>query len=142
MKFTAGYWNMRPGVTPYYPAEARDIEISDNALIVYAPTRKINHRGDTLNIPTLRLRFSSPMENVIRVQVSHFTGGKPRKPEFVLDTEDALDLEWLRRETGLEYRPVEDRFGDFKLYRLRGRVGATPGSEGDDVARAMAVSPA
>ena len=87
MKFTAGYWNMRPGVTPHYPAEARHIEIDENSLTVYAPTRKINHRGDTLNIPTLTVRLSSPMENVIRVQLSHFKGGKTRKPEFEIHAE-------------------------------------------------------
>jgi len=84
MKFTAGYWNMRQGVTPYYPVEARDIENDENSLTVYAPTRKINHRGDTLNLPLLTVHLSSPMENVVRVQLYHHTGGKQRKPEFAL----------------------------------------------------------
>ncbi len=84
MKFTAGYWNMRPGNTPYFASEARDIEIDENSLTVYAPTRHIHHRGDTLNTATLTVRFSSPMENVIRVQLTHHTGGKPRQPNFTI----------------------------------------------------------
>jgi alpha-D-xyloside xylohydrolase len=84
MKFTAGYWNMRPGFTPHFAAEAREIEMDDNSLTVYAPTKRIQHRGDTLNLATLTVRFSSPLENVIRVQLTHHKGGLPRKPSFTI----------------------------------------------------------
>ena len=84
MKFTDGYWNIREGVTPHYAVHVYDVDVEPDALTVYAPTRRINHRGDTLNLPLLTVRFSSPMENVIRVQVQHFKGGHPRKPEFTL----------------------------------------------------------
>ena len=84
MKFTAGYWNMRPGNTPYFASEARDIQIDEDSLTVYAPTRRIQHRGDTLNTATLTVRFSSPMENILRVQLFHHKGGKPRQPNFTL----------------------------------------------------------
>ena len=86
MKFTDGYWRMRPDVTPYFPAQVYDVEASADALTVYAPCRRINHRGDTLNIATLSVHFSSPMTNVIRVQLTHFKGGKLLKPEFALNT--------------------------------------------------------
>ena len=82
MKFTAGYWNMRPGVTAHFPAQVRHIETNEHSLTVYAPTRRINHRGDTLNLPMLTVRFSSPMENVIHVQLTHFKGSVTPKPEF------------------------------------------------------------
>jgi alpha-D-xyloside xylohydrolase len=85
MKFTEGYWRMRPDATPYFPAQVHEVENDATSLTVYAPTRRINHRGDTLNVATLTVRYSSPMENVIRVQLSHFKGGKPRKPEFQLN---------------------------------------------------------
>jgi alpha-D-xyloside xylohydrolase len=87
MKFTDGYWQMRPGYTPNYAAQAREIEIDADALTVYAPAKKINHRGDTLNVATLTVRFSSPMPNVIRVQAYHHKGARPRKPEFTLHTQ-------------------------------------------------------
>lgn len=82
MKFIAGYWNMRPGVIPHFAAEAREIEIDEESLTVYAPEKRIAHRGDTLNVAILTVRFSAPMENVIRVQITHHKGGKPRQPEF------------------------------------------------------------
>jgi alpha-D-xyloside xylohydrolase len=84
MKFTAGYWRMRPEVSAYFPAQVYDVETEADALTVYASARPIHHRGDTLNVATLTLRYSSPMENVIRVQMTHFKGGKPPKPEFAL----------------------------------------------------------
>jgi alpha-D-xyloside xylohydrolase len=84
MKFTEGYWRMRPDVTPHFAAQVYEVETSAEALTVYAPERAIRHRGDTLGQALLTVRYSSPMENVIRVQLAHHKGGKPPKPEFTL----------------------------------------------------------
>lgn len=82
MKFTDGYWQMRQGMTPSFAAQAYEVESDGQSLTVYAPTRVIKHRGDTLNLPMLTVRYSSPMEGVIRVQVTHHKGGKPPQPQF------------------------------------------------------------
>lgn len=82
MKFTDGYWQMRQGCEPNFAAQAYDIESDGQALTVYAPTRVIQHRGDTLNLPMLTVRYSTPMEGVIRVQATHHKGGKPPQPQF------------------------------------------------------------
>ena len=84
MKFTDGYWQIREGMTPFYAAQAYEVGIESDAVTVYAPTKKLQGRGDTINLPVLTLRFSSPMENVVRVQIIHHKGGRPRKPEFSL----------------------------------------------------------
>ena len=52
-------------------------------MTVFAPTRKIVARGDTPGVPALTIRFSAPMDNVIRVQLVHHKGAHPRKPEFI-----------------------------------------------------------
>lgn len=70
MKFTDGYWTMRPGVTPHFPIHVHDVEVEADALTVYGPTKRLAHRGDTLNLPVLMVRFSSPMPDVIRVHLS------------------------------------------------------------------------
>ena len=31
MKFTDGYWHMRPGVTPHYAVQAHEVEVEDKA---------------------------------------------------------------------------------------------------------------
>jgi alpha-D-xyloside xylohydrolase len=82
MKFTDGYWQMRAGITPHYAAQVHDVTIERDTLTVYAPIGKIQGRGHTVNQPILTIRFSSPMENVIRVQLIHHKGTTPRKPAF------------------------------------------------------------
>ena len=86
MKFTDGYWQTRPGVTPHYAAQVHEITLENNAITVYAPVGKLLERGHTINQPLLTLRYSSPMENVIRVQCVHHKGKTQRKPEFTLYT--------------------------------------------------------
>jgi len=93
MKFTDGHWHMRPGVTAHFPVQVHEVEIEPDALTVYGPTRRLTHRGDTLDLPLLTVRFSSLMTNVIRVQLVHHKGRQPRKPEFELKAQPAPDVE-------------------------------------------------
>ncbi len=87
MKFTSGYWETRPGVRPFHPAQVHEVEVEPNGMVVYAPTRRVNHRSDTLNQPLITLRFSSPMPNVIHVQAWHHKGQQAVKPQFQLFTQ-------------------------------------------------------
>ena len=82
MKFTDGFWQMREGVTPHYAAQVHDVEMDNDSLTVYAPTKRLQGRGDTLNLPLLTVRYSSPIENVIRVTMVHHKGSQPHRPEF------------------------------------------------------------
>ena len=84
MKFTDGYWQLRTGVQARYPTQVYDVSVEPDALTVYAPTRKIESRGDTLNEPLLTLRCTSPAPDVISVSVGHFLGGRGRSPQFDL----------------------------------------------------------
>lgn len=86
MKFTDGYWQMRAGMTPHYAAQVHEVILENDAMTVFAPVGKLQERGHTVNQPLLTLHFSSPMENVIRVQCVHHRGKPPRKPEFTLYT--------------------------------------------------------
>jgi len=80
MKFTDGFWQLRPGVTALYAQEAFDIEQTDATpdgpgLRITAPTAVITGRGSTLNRPVLTVTLSAPREGVIRVRVAHHEGG-------------------------------------------------------------------
>lgn len=90
MKFTDGYWGLREGVKLFTPTEARDVRTDATSLTVFAPCRTIRHRGDTLNTPQLTLTFSSPLENVIRVHICHFKGGRKSGPAFELRGTDGF----------------------------------------------------
>lgn len=81
MKFTDGFWQLRPGVTALYAQEAYDIAETDDTpdgvgIVITAPTMVIAKRGDTLNRPVLTTTLSSPAEGVIRVRVAHHEGGR------------------------------------------------------------------
>lgn len=82
MKFTDGNWLLREGVTAHYAADVYETRAEDRSLTVIAPCRPIRQRGDTLNCPTLTVRLSSPMPDVIRVRISHFQGRIERGPRF------------------------------------------------------------
>lgn len=55
MKFTDGFWHTRPGVDALYAREVFDVEAGDGRLVVTAPTKVINGRGDTLNTAALQV---------------------------------------------------------------------------------------
>jgi alpha-D-xyloside xylohydrolase len=85
VKFTDGYWQLREGVRAQYPVEVYDVAVQPDALTVYAPTRKIAHRGDTLNESLLTIRCTAPAPDIISVSVSHFLGARPLRPNFPLN---------------------------------------------------------
>ena len=74
MKFTDGFWQSRPGVTPLYAAEAYDVFAREHELQITAPSTVITERGKTLNRPTLTVTLSSPLPGVIGVRIEHFQG--------------------------------------------------------------------
>ena len=80
MKFTNGYWLTRKEITPLYAVEYADHRISGKELTAYAPAKHITDRGDCLNLGMLTVRLSSPMEDVIKVSVTHFEGKSYRGP--------------------------------------------------------------
>ncbi len=80
MKFTNGYWMMKEEILPLFAVEYADHRIRGEELTVYAATRHVTNRGDCLNSGLITVRFSSPMEDVIRISVSHFDGARYEGP--------------------------------------------------------------
>ena len=54
------------------------------ALSLLCPTRKIFSRGDTLNLSTLNVDIEAAFDDVISIEVTHFSGAKRRGPNFEL----------------------------------------------------------
>jgi alpha-D-xyloside xylohydrolase len=88
MKFTDGYWQIREGYEVQNPADIRDITQNGDSMTVFAATKKIESKGDTLNGTLLKATYSSPIPNVIRVQLNHHKGKVKKGPEFELFTEN------------------------------------------------------
>lgn len=108
MKFTKGYWQIRDEITPLYAIEYGDSKIEENSLTVYAPAKHIEKRGDCLNLGMLTVRLSSPMENVIKVSVSHFEGTQYKGPfAEITDENSAIHIEETEEE--IIYRTGETK---------------------------------
>jgi alpha-D-xyloside xylohydrolase len=75
LKFTDGFWQLRPGVEALYGREAHDVWVEGSTLRVTVPTKTIERRGDTLNRPVLTVTLHAPLEGVIGVRIEHHSGG-------------------------------------------------------------------
>lgn len=88
MKFSNGYWLLQDDVQANYAVGLEGAVAAARELDLYAITRRIQHRGDTLSSALLTLHVSSPCEDVIRVRVSHHDGAEEPRPAFALNTAD------------------------------------------------------
>lgn len=93
MKFTDGYWHPRSGNNILNPIEIRDIRTDADSVTVYASTKKIDHPGHTLNTTLIRVKYSSPMEDIICVEYTHSIGADPVGPEFPLYASGSAKVE-------------------------------------------------
>lgn len=121
MKFTDGNWMLQPGVRAHYAAEAYDLfRGDDDSLVVHAPTRRIAHRGDTLQGPLLTISLRSPMEDVIAVRIEHFAGVIDPGPHIPMEevprpaVEISINEESATLKTG-QLSAVVQRAGGWKL---------------------------
>ncbi|NED87314.1 alpha-xylosidase, partial [Streptomyces sp. SID11233] len=84
MKFTDGYWQVRPGVTLRHATTVADVQAGPGRLTAYAATGRGTTRGATLNSPLLTVELWSPAEGVIGVRLTHHAGRLRRGPDFTL----------------------------------------------------------
>ena len=75
MRFTDGFWLMRPGVEAHYARQAYALDEQDGALVVTAPTKVVEALGDTLNLPVLTVTVAPHLPGIVRVRIDHHTGG-------------------------------------------------------------------
>jgi len=85
MKFDLGHWRLLPGTEAIYAASVVDVHVEADALVVTGYDRAVHSRWDYLNGAIITARFSSPMPNVLRVQLTHFQGQRQRLPVFDLN---------------------------------------------------------
>ncbi|WP_432876549.1 alpha-xylosidase [Kribbella sp. CA-245084] len=88
MKFSDGYWQLREGLTRLRPAEVESVQVGERELTVFAPAKRIERRGDTLNQPMFTVTFSSPSRGVIGVRIGHHLGGLPARPTYRLNADE------------------------------------------------------
>jgi len=83
MRFTDGYWQIRPQFDLIYATEVYQVKQTEHALSVLAATRPLgSNKGAALNMPTLTLRVTSPLEGVLCVELTHWQGAVDKGPRF------------------------------------------------------------
>lgn len=104
MKFTDGYWMTRPEFDMSYATEVYQVKELDKGLRVLAATRHLGgNKGLALNMPALEVDLSSPLEGIICVEVTHFKGAKPIRPQFDLNRAQ-IPVDITREEAGWRLR--------------------------------------
>lgn len=104
MKFTNGYWMTRPEYDMSYATEVYRAVPEGKALHILAATRPAGgRRGVDLNMPALNVRLSSPAENVLYVEVTHFRGALDSGPRFDIRREET-EVAVTRDEKGYRIR--------------------------------------
>ncbi len=84
MKFSEGYWLKSERATAFYASDAYFVEEIPNGMRIVAPCKKIESRGDTLNLPTITLEFTSAGRNMIQVRSYHYEAYEPHEARFPL----------------------------------------------------------
>ncbi|KRM24043.1 alpha-xylosidase [Latilactobacillus graminis] len=87
MKFTNGYWLTRDGLEINNPQEVYDYEVKDKDVTLYSPYKKINDRGDTLNLGMSTIKVTSPQKNIIGIKITHFDK-LPTGPNFEINDQE------------------------------------------------------
>ena len=117
MKFSDGFWLNQPGYSVNYATQMYEIEADDSSITVYATNQWIGNRGMTLGGPMLTVRFTSTLENSIKVSIDHFAGALKKGPEFVL-YEDST------------FKPVVNKTADGGYELISGKTKVKVGSQG------------
>ena len=85
MKYTEGFWLTSERAKISYASDAYEIEKIPGGMRVLAPTRKINGRGDTLNLPVITIEFKAAGRNVISVRAWHYEAYASNEARFSLN---------------------------------------------------------
>ena len=102
MKFSNGCWLDREGYKLQYPSEVYTYEQTETQLTLFAPFVKVENRGNTLDGGMMTIELSSPLEDVIKVKLSHHKGVDEIGPHYSLNIAD-LPLQLKKTDSNLGF---------------------------------------
>ncbi|MCR5507164.1 MAG: alpha-xylosidase [Lachnospiraceae bacterium] len=85
MKYTEGFWLTSERAKISYASEAYEVEEIPGGMRVLAPTKKINGRGDTLNLPVITIEFKAAGHNMIGVRAWHYEAYESGEARYELN---------------------------------------------------------
>ena len=89
MKFRDGYWNIHKSVRHLPKVAIVDVQKGEGKLSMFAATKKIEHRGSTLNTAVITTEITAVLPDVLHVRSYHFKGLPKRGPFFELAEDQA-----------------------------------------------------
>ena len=90
MKFTEGFWMTSERAKISYASDAHYVTEIPGGMRILCPCRKINGRGDVLNLPTITLEFRAVGKNTIAVSASHYLAYESHEARYEL-TEETVE---------------------------------------------------
>ncbi len=85
MKFTDGYWMIREGYWPMFPALVYDARRAEDKLTLFASTIPAHHRGATLNHGLITIEIDAPMDGILHICAYHHKGAGKPAPAFAVN---------------------------------------------------------
>ena len=116
MKFTDGFWLIKKDITADYVRDIDCVEEDEKGVHVYAPYKKIEGRGDTLNIGQMSLTVTAPMPDVLGIRMVNHIGSVKAEPAFTLYGDLDAKPEIRKKEGGWCFSS-----GDLSLAFSKGR---------------------
>ena len=104
MKFMHGQWMMKDNITPTQALEYISHEINGDELVVYANSKHISARGDVTTHGIMTVSVTSPVEDVVRVDVKHHFGAVNKGPFPAVQDIKAEDVEISEDDNTVYYR--------------------------------------
>ena len=84
MKFSDGFWLNKNGYKVNFATQAYEVTADKNSVTVLATPWHIENRGFTIGGQALEIKFTSTLENSIKVTVDHHKGQIKKGPFFTL----------------------------------------------------------
>ena len=82
MKFTEGYWLPSEKANASHAMQAYEVEQIPGGMRILATTRPIEHRGMTLNLPTITVEFVAHTPDTISMEAWHYEVYDNKVPSF------------------------------------------------------------
>lgn len=88
MKYSDGGWLIQEGYEVEYAAHIYESRIVGDKLHLYAPFRYIDHKGLSLDGGMLTIEVSSPLKNILGINVYHHKGFINHGPHFNIEKDN------------------------------------------------------
>ncbi|MCK0470180.1 alpha-xylosidase [Halalkalibacter sp. APA_J-10(15)] len=103
MKFSNGQWLTKEGYQLISPVELFDVDQHKDSVTLVGPPKPIVNRSGQLDTPLIEVNLSSPMKDVIRVQVDHHKGARDLGPHFEIKEDENVTVSIKNNDEGVVF---------------------------------------